>query len=145
MQLLACDGCDGFVPEASARCPNCDAARPVPGRGLLVRACHALAGGAVAVTLMACYGAPAHYKLAQPAPADPSCSEPGSVDADADGFCAPVDCDDGDRARFPGAGDDAGDELDQNCDGVDGLAAEVPPPAQDAPAAEDGEGEGLEE
>jgi hypothetical protein len=120
--LQACPSCDGFVPPTSTQCPNCHAVRPRP-QPLLVRACQALAGGAVAVTLMACYGAPAHYKLAQPEATHPSCGEPGSADGDGDGFCAPVDCDDGDGSRYPGAVETVGDELDSDCDGLDTVEA----------------------
>jgi hypothetical protein len=48
-------------------------------------------------------------------------SEPGS-DADGDGFSvSDGDCDDADGARYPGAADDVGDAVDQNCDGLDGV------------------------
>jgi len=35
-----------------------------------------------------------------------------------------VDRDDNDATIFPGAEDTAGDAVDQNCDGVDGVAGE---------------------
>ncbi|MBX2912300.1 MAG: T9SS type A sorting domain-containing protein [Cyclobacteriaceae bacterium] len=41
----------------------------------------------------------------------------GSGDADGDGYCADVDCDDGDAAFNPGATDVAGSGVDLNCDG----------------------------
>ena len=41
-------------------------------------------------------------------------------DGDGDGFFAPADCNDGDASVFPGAPDAAGDDIDQNCDGIDG-------------------------
>lgn len=116
MQLASCDSCDGFVPVASTRCPNCDAAQPRTGRGLLARAGQALAGGAVAVTLMACYGAPAQHQLAPPPTVDPSCAEPGSVDPDGDGICEPA------AASDPVPDPDTGAESDP--------AAE---PSEDAP------------
>jgi hypothetical protein len=79
-------------------------------------------------------------------------SENGAVryDRDGDGFAGPwvcpadvkgcdatalnaqpiadLDCDDGNAARHPGAVDIPGDGIDQNCDGVDGVA---PPEARD--------------
>ena len=44
-------------------------------------------------------------------------------DGDGDGFFAPADCNDGDNTIFPGAPDAAGDNIDQNCDGIDGEQA----------------------
>lgn len=55
--MLRCASCDGFVPSGLDVCPNC-ARRGSLGRGFL-----ALVGaGVAAVTLMACYGAPAHLR-----------------------------------------------------------------------------------
>ena len=50
--------------------------------------------------------------------------EPSSelFDNDGDGFTNDVDCDDSDASIFPGAEDAFGDDIDQNCDGVDGIA-----------------------
>ncbi|MCB1012967.1 MAG: PKD domain-containing protein [Microthrixaceae bacterium] len=42
-------------------------------------------------------------------------------DDDNDGAFADVDCDDGNPAIHPGADDAVGDDIDQNCDGYDGL------------------------
>jgi PKD repeat protein len=42
-------------------------------------------------------------------------------DGDGDGFFPPADCDDADDSVYPGAPDEAGDDVDQNCDGVDGV------------------------
>jgi len=42
-------------------------------------------------------------------------------DADRDGFPAGEDCDDALAARNPAATDIVGDDIDQNCDGVDGT------------------------
>jgi hypothetical protein len=51
--LDTCVACGGFTPVAASRCPHCDAtiARPFVRRALAV-----VTGGAVAMTLMACYG-----------------------------------------------------------------------------------------
>jgi len=42
-------------------------------------------------------------------------------DGDGDGFFPPADCNDGDASIYPGAPDAAGDNIDQNCDGIDGV------------------------
>lgn len=50
--------------------------------------------------------------------------EPVDVDVDDDGSLGGPDgddCDDADAAIHPGASDNVGDDLDQNCDGVDGV------------------------
>ena len=44
-------------------------------------------------------------------------------DNDGDGYFEDDDCDDGNASIFPGAEDPFGDDIDQNCDGVDGIAA----------------------
>jgi MYXO-CTERM domain-containing protein len=43
----------------------------------------------------------------------------GYADADADGFAACEECDDGDATVFPGAIEAAGDGVDQDCDGAE--------------------------
>jgi hypothetical protein len=45
--------------------------------------------------------------------------EIGKTDADGDGFPAGIDCNDADKAIYPGAPDACGDGVDQNCDGRD--------------------------
>ncbi|TNE90019.1 MAG: hypothetical protein EP330_09330 [Deltaproteobacteria bacterium] len=45
-----------------------------------------------------------------------------SEDLDLDGYETPLDCDDSDASVNPGADDPEGDGIDQNCDGVDGVA-----------------------
>ncbi len=49
-----CSTCRGFVTASSDRCPNCSS----KVRRVAAAAFTALAGGSVAVTLMACYGCP---------------------------------------------------------------------------------------
>jgi len=83
--LTRCSNCGGFVPETVTACPNCRKSSPL---GRAAKACLKLAtGGAVAVTLMACYGGPAHeYAPVQAAPApcqndgtgNPNATSPGS-------------------------------------------------------------------
>lgn len=81
---------------------------------------------------------------------DPDAPAVWYADDDSDGFgtdpvvgCAEVgravvggDCDDGDTAIHPGAGDTGGDGIDQDCDGED---APTPPD----PGQEDSDGDGL--
>jgi hypothetical protein len=43
-------------------------------------------------------------------------------DQDGDGFAPPADCNMNDATTYPGAPDSVGDSIDQNCDGVDGIA-----------------------
>ena len=43
------------------------------------------------------------------------------ADADGDGFNTLSDCNDNDASIYPGAPDPAGDNVDQNCDGIDGV------------------------
>ena len=46
------------------------------------------------------------------------------IDADEDGYSQYEDCDDTNPDINPGAEDEEGDDIDQNCDGVDGIAEE---------------------
>ena len=128
--LLVCDHCEGLVPQARAACPHCD--RPI-GRGarLLRRLALGAGGGALLMTLMACYGMPAKC-------------EPGT-DLDGDRACTKgpraLDCDDSDPTIRPWADDKPGDGIDQNCDGVDGLkpaaapGSSAPGPSAPGPSA----------
>jgi hypothetical protein len=45
---------------------------------------------------------------------------PGSLE-----MCEGLDCDDGNADIFPGASDEVGDEIDQSCDGVDGIDSDL--------------------
>ncbi|MCA9593779.1 MAG: hypothetical protein KC776_10730 [Myxococcales bacterium] len=78
--LSVCSSCEGFVPAGARACPHCDAPHK---RSRLARAARASAkvalGGAVAMTLMACYGGPPHaYGPIEPRPSGPcQKSEPG--------------------------------------------------------------------
>ena len=44
-------------------------------------------------------------------------------DGDGDGVFVPSDCNDADSSVYPGAPDAAGDNIDSNCDGIDGAEA----------------------
>lgn len=135
-KLSSCSSCCGFLPPRADQCPHCDAvaspaASPRRGRfARLSRALFELAGGsAVALTLMACYGAGAPYRGAHVRPQPHQQCAP-EMDRDRDGVCAPEDCDDNRRDVYPGATDRPGDGVDQNCDGVDGIAPAAPPKAR---------------
>jgi len=112
--LLTCSHCEGFVPPNAAACPHCgreslDVKRNSKFGALAKGIAAAASGGVVAVTLMACYGAP-------------------FIDNDHDGFDGNYeDCNDNDAATHPGAPDSKGDGVDQNCDGVDGIAPDAGP------------------
>jgi len=62
MSLSTCMSCGGFVPSRIAQCPNCRASPHRPSsRSLAVRLgllAGPVGGGAIAMTLMACYGMP---------------------------------------------------------------------------------------
>jgi len=122
-QLASCIECDGFVPESALRCPHCAAQMPAIDRPTLARRLLQTAGGgAIAITLMACYGLAPQYRQQLDAQ-----NGNAACDQDRDGFCAPDDCDDSSNAIHPGAADVQGDEIDQNCDGIDGTFSEEPP------------------
>lgn len=128
--LTCCSTCSGFVPAHADACPNCDSvvASPASARSqsrwsrLGRRLMQVAGGGAVAVTLMACYGASPHLRAN--AMDRNQCVQ--GIDADGDGHCTPEDCDDNNRAIRPGASDRPGDGIDQNCDGTDGMAVQEP-------------------
>lgn len=123
--LSSCPDCSGFVPGHLQACPHC-APTPVASRVLprLARRVLGLGtGGLLAMTLMACYGLP---------PCDPDDTEDpycapamqcpaGEEDLDEDGVCTPDDCADMDPMIYPLADDPEGDDIDQNCDGEDGV------------------------
>jgi hypothetical protein len=85
MNLITCDDCGGFSPSSRTSCPHCDG----PLRRIAHKLARLAAGGALLLTMMACYGGP---------PKD--C--PAGTDQDGDGWCTEkvrghgVDCDDGD-------------------------------------------------
>ncbi len=129
--LSICDSCAGFLAPRTAVCPHCghtptrSPKARIPGGKLLSAAC----SGAVALTLMACYGSP------------PQGPPPACPDRDGDGFYGgpchqnvPADCDDKDPAVHPGAEDPEGDGIDQNCDGADGNAGDGATPGDPAEA-----------
>jgi len=54
---------------------------------------------------------------------DDDSAEPAWTDEDSDGFGVRDDCDDNDDTIYPGA-DDPCDDIDQDCDGIDGTNAD---------------------
>lgn len=136
--MKQCMHCDGFLPKQVDVCPHCDQKLSVPTWQKMSRRNRwvTMAGaGALAFTLMACYGGP-------PGAFVPPCNP---VDKDQDGYFAcedgrpydgtlaadgggsvKGDCDDLDAKVHPGAADKAGDGVDQNCDGFDNDAAATP-------------------
>ncbi len=56
----------------------------------------------------------------------PDCSTP--IDNDGDGFGFNEDCDDNNDNIYPGAPEIYGDGIDQDCDGADNLASDLPVP-----------------
>ena len=113
--MKTCPNCGGFAPAGIKVCPHCETAfsSSFLFSDPMRRIGGALIGGAMAITLSACYGAP---------PAnisdDPNCA-PGQLDNDNDGFCGDMDCDDDDPTVFVWAEEIPNDGIDQNCDGED--------------------------
>jgi len=130
MAMDRCPSCDGFLPfERGAACPHCDASLRLAKGSSLRRALNAAGGGAVAFTLMACYGAPPGSLGPPQAPVDATTTNDcanAADDIDRDGWCD-ADCDEVDPDIYPGAADPVGDGLDQDCDGSDGPAAKAAP------------------
>ena len=124
-QFDECNHCAGFLPTGVGACPHCgthareNTAKVTPAARLLNAATRVALGGAMAVTLMACYGAPQNYKPVAPPPELPCDGKP---DADGDGVCPPEDCGPTDATIHPGATDIVGDGIDQDCDGADAIA-----------------------
>lgn len=125
-EFLVCSRCEGLIPTTADACPHCER------RGPWRRLAETTLGGALAVSLMACYGAA--YPMPGPMTGpDETCSMDG--DGDGDGFCQ-EDCDDTNRDVHPGAEDIPGDGIDQDCDGQDAVGDVVleQDSAPDAPA-----------
>ncbi len=59
-RLASCSSCKGFVPASAALCPSCRAPQETSALARLRLGVlgGALGGGALAFTLMACYGCP---------------------------------------------------------------------------------------
>jgi hypothetical protein len=144
--LASCPQCAGFVPSRALTCPHCSTTVSSSSKGFfssrLGRGLLTVAGGsAFSLTLMACYGTPPL----------PPCDLKDDVDGDGrfEEFCEPpaghdlgVDCNDNDKTIFTGAPDAVGDGIDQNCDGVDGIAPDDA--AEGEAEGEEAEGEEAE-
>ena len=104
-----CTKCDGFVTGGA--CPNCGARAPAPrtrsvARRLL-RAGGAVGGGALAFTLMACYGMPPCNEGPSVCGDDPMADAGRKVDAGQDGSARPDASDSGDAGEIGDARDEA--------------------------------------
>ena len=132
MRLFNCSQCSGFVPPLVSICPNCSARVGTIGGTLGRAALAVVGGGAMSMTLMACYGLP-------------PCEITGDLDGDGYGtgsktggencFEERLDCNEEDATINPSAEDLTVDGIDQNCDGTDGPVV----------AEGEGEGEGVGE
>ena len=138
-QLSSCPTCDGFVPAHITTCLHCDSDLSANGYtssrwprwSAIARSLITIAGsGAVAITLMACYGAGPHYMNDRPN----QCYQ--GYDSDGDGFCPPEDCDEANPQINPQAADPDQDGIDQNCDGADGINQGTPMVTPTDPATE---------
>lgn len=116
--LASCPRCPGFVPQDAVACPHCGASAqaepPAPGLARRAGAAIAKLGGAagLAVTLMACYGAPGDFWPSE------------CVDD--------IDCFDGEVCDFGVcvAGEICGNGLDDDADGfTDGDDTDCPEPS----------------
>lgn len=127
MPLDSCSVCPALVPAGASHCPNCDAPQDsAPAKSRASTRTLGIAGAlrwtgsaAVALTLMACYGAPPFNDPCDDGDGDgyyPACYD--DVCDPADPYC---DCNDADPRVHPDADDPGGDGVDQNCDGVDGV------------------------
>lgn len=57
--MRVCNHCEGFVPEANSKCPNCEASmEPLKKKGRLSKILYGITVSSAAMTLMACYGIP---------------------------------------------------------------------------------------
>jgi hypothetical protein len=124
MSMLTCTRCEGFIPTGLSVCPHCEAR----AGGVMKKIVTAAAGGAVALTLMACYGGGPGSWMPPEGPPTGTCASPAD-DIDKDGYCQD-DCDEVNASVHPGASEIPGDGIDQDCVGGDAPAAgAVPPPA----------------
>lgn len=132
---------------AACGAPLSGSAGPVEvfGRASSSVVCHRNGGGVVSELLVAAPAVPAHLGHGDTLP------DRWFGDADGDGFgdpatstvaCAPpagtvaddTDCDDGDPAVNPAAGEVAGDGIDQDCDGIDPFGGSCPVSSPDRSA-----------
>ncbi len=133
--MRRCLSCDGFLPAGRERCPNC-AAPERSSRSLATRlglVAGPLGGSAIAITLMACYGAPpcddGTYSCLPP----PNHDAGGDADAARDTGLADASAGDGGHDAAPGAPD--GSDADSGQDAAE-AAAEASTDASNDAASE---------
>ena len=115
MKLAPCPRCRAFLPPGVSSCPACPARLPGWVRWVAVAA----GSSAVAMTLSACYGGPCAGGRCYEPDEPTACDDPSS-DADGDGYCGELDCDEQNPGVHVGARDPADDGVDRDCDGLDG-------------------------
>ncbi len=113
-RLDPCASCKGFVPSRATVCPHCKVARSaragVFARLHLSALGGAVGGGALAVTLMACYGmAPGDYDADDPDARSLADAQVGDSAASDAGRDAARDADASDARTDGGEEPDAGD------------------------------------
>ena len=124
-EIRVCNQCQGFIPEHRQSCPNCateEFSIPAPIKGAFTL----VAGSVMAVTLSACYGSPCAGSAECGLVVTPMdvCDSDDAIDADEDGFCAEVDCDDNDPDVFPGAWDTSDEDVPNDCNAREELEDE---------------------